>query len=127
MRGRLLVACIVSALLVPSAGAQQPPAPPTSRVTQTGATGPTAPPVTPSALPYTYEPPPPAVPPPQLPPPVPPPAYEGRGWVAADALVWWIQGARTPALLTTSPVGTPAATAGLPNTLGVHNLFGLGN
>ncbi len=128
MRGRLLVAYIVSALLVRPAGAQAPPAPPPSaRVTQTSATGPLAPPPVPSPAPYAYEPPTPAVPPPQLPPAVPPPAYEGNGWVAVDTLIWWIQGARLPALLTTSPVGTTAATAGVANTAGVHNLFGLGN
>ena len=38
---------------------------------------------------------------------------EIRFWVAADVGIWWLEGYQTPALLTTSPAGTPTAVAGV--------------
>src|SRR5581483_5331049 len=72
MRGRVLLAWIVSVLLVPAAGAQLAPVPPPAgRVAQTAAddlqTGAERP-RPPQILPYNYTPMMSAVPPPQLPP-----------------------------------------------------------
>jgi hypothetical protein len=40
----------------------------------------------------------------------------GRFWGRAEYLVWWVRGASTPPLVTTSPDGTPVGSAGvLPN------------
>ncbi|MEX0676992.1 MAG: BBP7 family outer membrane beta-barrel protein [Pirellulales bacterium] len=40
----------------------------------------------------------------------------GTFWGRAEYLVWWVRGANTPPLVTTSPDGTPVGTAGvLPN------------
>jgi hypothetical protein len=128
MTGRLLVAGIVSVLLLPAAQAQQLPVPPPAgKVAQVDAQeflpGTEQPPPS-QIIPYHYQPLPSAVPPPQLPPAVPPPSYEGQSWVAADALLWFLQGARVPALLTTSPPGTPAGVAGLPGPKTTTVLFG---
>lgn len=49
-------------------------------------------------------------------------AYVPRNWVSTDYMVWWTKGNALPALLTTSPAGTPQAAAGvLP---GATTLFG---
>jgi hypothetical protein len=48
----------------------------------------------------------------------------GRFWVNSEALLWWMKGAQLPALVTTSPAGTPQSQAGV---LGADNttvLFG---
>jgi hypothetical protein len=47
-----------------------------------------------------------------------------RGWVDAEFLLWWMRGQSLPALVTTSPAGTPITAAGVlgPNTTTV--LFG---
>jgi hypothetical protein len=48
----------------------------------------------------------------------------GRFWVNSEALLWWMKGASLPALVTTSPAGTPQSQAGV---LGADNtavLFG---
>lgn len=43
-------------------------------------------------------------------------APPGRIWLRADYLMWWTNGMRLPALVTTSPQGTPVGQAGvLPN------------
>jgi hypothetical protein len=124
MRGRTLGVWIVIAVLASRAGAQVSPVPPpASRVAQTGAETKTpAAPDDKTAL--VEEGPPPVVPPPELPPPLTPPSWEGRTWVAMEGLVWWIQGARVPALVTTSPAGTPNAVAGLAGPATTQVLFG---
>ena len=45
-------------------------------------------------------------------------------WVRGDALLWWTKGAHIPALLTTSPDGTPQAQAGVLGQPGTVVLFG---
>jgi hypothetical protein len=130
MRGRLLVAAFIGAVLARPVGAQVSPVPPpASRVTQTGANEVNVAPVLGAeAPPANWATMPPAVPRPQLPPPIPPPSWEGQSWVTVESLLWWIEGSRVPALLSTSPAGTPLGQAGV---LGGKNdstvLFGLGN
>ncbi len=47
-----------------------------------------------------------------------------RAWVEADYLLWWMRGQSLPALVTTSPAGTPMASAGILGTSGTSVLFG---
>jgi hypothetical protein len=47
-----------------------------------------------------------------------------RWWVQTDALLWWMKGVDLPALVTTSPAGTPAAKAGVFGAPGTNGLFG---
>ncbi|MDX1945715.1 MAG: BBP7 family outer membrane beta-barrel protein [Pirellulaceae bacterium] len=47
-----------------------------------------------------------------------------RLWVRAEYLLWWVQGFSTPALVTTSTSGTPAAQAGVLGVEGTSVLFG---
>ncbi len=53
------------------------------------------------------------------------PATDGNFWVAADALVGWINSANAPALVTTSPAGTGRNVAGAPGP-NTTTLFGGG-
>jgi hypothetical protein len=57
---------------------------------------------------------------------VPCPADEGgqRLWGGAEYLVWWVQGQRVPALVTTSPPGTALGQAGVLGVPGTGVLFG---
>jgi hypothetical protein len=48
----------------------------------------------------------------------------GRWWGQVDYLLWWIKGDSLPPLLTTSPTGTTAATAGVPGRDRTTLLFG---
>lgn len=48
----------------------------------------------------------------------------GRVWVRAEYLLWWTKGSSLPPLLTTSPVGTPVADAGILGLPGTQVLFG---
>ncbi len=50
----------------------------------------------------------------------------GRHWVRAEYLGWWIGGAETPPLITTSPEGTLREDAGVIGTPGTEILFGGG-
>jgi hypothetical protein len=45
-------------------------------------------------------------------------------WIDADALLWWMRGMDVPALLTTSPVGTAQAQAGVLGLTGTTTIFG---
>lgn len=45
-------------------------------------------------------------------------------WFRADYLMWWMKGNRLPALVTTSPPGTPRAEAGVLGQDGTSVLFG---
>jgi hypothetical protein len=45
-------------------------------------------------------------------------------WVSAEYLLWWISGNAVPALVTTSPEGTPVADAGVLGQPGTATLFG---
>jgi hypothetical protein len=45
--------------------------------------------------------------------PVDAPSDGERGWAQADFLLWWMQGAHLPPLVTTSPSGTPIGQAGV--------------
>jgi hypothetical protein len=47
-------------------------------------------------------------------------------WADLDYLLWWTQGMGTPPLVTTSPAGTPAASAGVLGTSGTSILLGNG-
>ena len=47
-----------------------------------------------------------------------------RTWVTADYLLWWTKGNQLPALVTTSPAGTPQANAGILGVAGTQTLFG---
>jgi hypothetical protein len=47
-----------------------------------------------------------------------------RFWVEIDALAWTVKGDRLPALVTTSPAGTPFAQAGVLGAPGTSVLFG---
>lgn len=49
---------------------------------------------------------------------------ELRNWVTLDYLYWWVQGSQTPALITTSPQGTPLNQAGILGQPGTAVLFG---
>lgn len=49
---------------------------------------------------------------------------ELRNWVTLDYLYWWVQGSQTPALITTSPQGTPLNQAGILGQPGTSVLFG---
>ncbi len=48
----------------------------------------------------------------------------GEYWVSAEYLLWWTKGMQTPPLVTTSPVGTPQADAGVLGADGTSVLFG---
>ena len=48
----------------------------------------------------------------------------GRFWIELDALAWTVKGDRPPALVTTSPAGTPFAQAGVLGAPGTSVLFG---
>ena len=48
----------------------------------------------------------------------------GRTWVSAEWLYWVAKGQNTPAFVTTSPAGTPRATAGVLGAPGTSTLFG---
>jgi hypothetical protein len=52
------------------------------------------------------------------------PRSNGRLWVEAEALLWWMKGANLPPLVTASPPGTPLTDVGVPATAGVSVLFG---
>jgi hypothetical protein len=45
-------------------------------------------------------------------------------WARAEALTWWVQGARVPVLVTESPAGTPLARAGVPGSFGTSAILG---
>ncbi len=45
-------------------------------------------------------------------------------WGRAEAVSWWLQGGHLPPLVTTSPVGTPLAQAGVLGTPGTSTVFG---
>lgn len=47
-----------------------------------------------------------------------------HGWVHAEGLSWYQSGMNLPALVTTSPAGTPRASAGVLGRLGTSVLFG---
>ncbi len=47
-----------------------------------------------------------------------------RLWVRGDYLLWWMPGFHVPALVTTSPAGTPMAQAGILGQPGTSILFG---
>jgi len=47
-----------------------------------------------------------------------------RVWFRGEALLWWLRGGQTPALLTTSPASTPQAQAGVLGQPGTTVLFG---
>jgi len=49
---------------------------------------------------------------------------DNRFWVRGDYLLWWLQGDRLPPLVTASPPGTAAATAGVLGQPGTAILFG---
>ena len=44
--------------------------------------------------------------------------------MAADALGWWVKGDSLPALVTTSPIGTPSSAAGVLGEPGTSILYG---
>lgn len=48
----------------------------------------------------------------------------GCRWAEADLLLWWMKGANTPPLLSSSPAGTPISQAGVLGTPGARTLFG---
>lgn len=50
--------------------------------------------------------------------------YTPRLWAQADALLWWSKGQQSPALVTTSPDGTPRDDAGVLGRPGTHILHG---
>ena len=67
----------------------------------------------------------PAGPAPHIPECCPPEQAAGsRLWGGAEYLVWWVQGQRIPALVTTSPTGTPLGQAGVLGQPGTGILFG---
>lgn len=47
-----------------------------------------------------------------------------HGWLQADYLLWWTRGLEVPPLLTTSPDGTPLASAGVLGAPGTRTLIG---
>lgn len=47
-----------------------------------------------------------------------------RGWVDAEYLLWWMRGQTVPALVTTSPAGTPMSSAGVLGAGGTSAIFG---
>jgi hypothetical protein len=49
---------------------------------------------------------------------------EGRAWAEADFLFWWMKGTALPALVTTSPAGTPINQAGVLGSSSTTVLFG---
>jgi hypothetical protein len=57
----------------------------------------------------------------------PPPGLAGRYWFDNDALLWAIQGTHLPPLVSTSPPGTAAATAGVLGTPGATSIYGPGS
>jgi hypothetical protein len=68
-------------------------------------------------------------PPPDAPPPVrfdgPTGPVPGRFWMTNEALFWWIQGTRLPALVSTTPPGVSPTLAGL-TSLGAQSIYGPG-
>lgn len=48
----------------------------------------------------------------------------GPLWIRGEYILWWMEGFRTPALVTTSPVGTPQADAGILGLPTTDVLFG---
>ncbi|MEH2478596.1 hypothetical protein V1282_001953 [Nitrobacteraceae bacterium AZCC 2146] len=52
------------------------------------------------------------------------PATSGQFWAEVDYLSWTVKGDRLPALVTTSPAGTPRAQAGVLSSPGTTILFG---
>jgi hypothetical protein len=48
----------------------------------------------------------------------------GPLWVQGEYILWWVEGFRAPALVTTSPVGTPQADAGILGLPSTTVLFG---
>src|SRR5580704_2583491 len=55
-----------------------------------------------------------------------PRAEAGGFWIAAEYLLWSTKGDKLPPLITTSPAGTPAASAGVLGAPGTSILFGNG-
>jgi hypothetical protein len=55
------------------------------------------------------------------------PRGPGILWVDNDFLMWWIQGTRLPPLVSTSPAGTPAATAGNLGAISNTSIYGPGS
>ena len=55
-----------------------------------------------------------------------PPARDARGliWGSAEYLLWWVEGQKVPALVTTSAPGAAPAEAGVPGLPGTSVLFG---
>jgi hypothetical protein len=49
----------------------------------------------------------------------------GRAWIRAEYLLWVTDSLRTPALITTSPIGTPQPTAGVLGEAGTSVLYGI--
>lgn len=49
---------------------------------------------------------------------------EGRMWVSAEYLLWWARGMGVPALVTSSPAGTPRENVGVLGAPGTTVLFG---
>lgn len=47
-----------------------------------------------------------------------------RFWVRGEYLLWWVCGDHVPALITTSPTGTPVAAAGVQGQPGTRVVFG---
>lgn len=126
MRGRLFVAMLAGLLLAGSVEAQQDllkPAPVRTNGAVISAPAAEKAPPTPSMLMPTgclTEPlPGGAVPPPEVRRPKLPCGPSDRFWMQNEAALWWVQGMHTPALLATSPPGTPGRQAGqldLPGT-----------
>jgi hypothetical protein len=52
------------------------------------------------------------------------PCGDGRAWVEADFLLWWMRGVHLPPLVTTSPAGTPIGQAGVLGGSTATVLFG---
>ena len=48
----------------------------------------------------------------------------GRYWIRAESLIWWTKGMNTPALLVSSPAGTPQRDAGVLGVDGNQVLYG---
>jgi hypothetical protein len=51
----------------------------------------------------------------------------GRIWFDNELLLWWIQGTRLPPLVSTSPPGTPTASAGVLGTPNAVSIYGPGS
>jgi Putative beta barrel porin-7 (BBP7) len=134
MRSRALVAGIVGLLLAPSVWAQMFPTAPPARVPEEDGTvkpriirAEPAPEIkpTPQMLPAVYNAT--ATSPVLSPQDVQPAAPVGsRFWMSNEVLMWWIQPARLPTLVTTSPAGTPLEKAGVLGQNDTNVLFGGG-